>query len=91
MSLISDVRDELVRNRPNQALGERQQALEELSVKQSLMNLRTFPFVEEAMAHKKLDLYGAWFSIGRGELRWLDNDRGDFGVVPTIARKRRDQ
>lgn len=87
VSLIGDVRDELVRNHPNQALDERQQALEELAVKQSLINLRTFPFVEDAIAHKKLHVFGAWFSIGRGELRWLDNARGSFHVVPTIARK----
>jgi carbonic anhydrase len=91
VSLISDVRDELVRKHPNQTVDERQQALEELAVKQSLINLRTFPFVDEAIALQRLNLHGAWFSIGRGELRWLDNDRGDFGVVPTIVRKRRNQ
>lgn len=91
VSLINDVRDELLRNHPNQTVDERQQTLEELAVKQSLMNLRTFCFVEEAMALGRLDLHGAWFSIGRGELRWLDNDNGHFGVVPTITRKRRDQ
>lgn len=60
---------------------ERQQALEHLAVKQSLLNLTTFSFVAAAVERGTLELHGAWFSIGKGQLMWLDPDRGTFEVV----------
>lgn len=61
-----------------------QQALEHLSIKYSLDNLRTFPFVAEALKRGNLELHGAWFSIAEGELRWLDPESGEF-VAPLAA------
>jgi len=51
---------------------DRQTALEQAGVRQSLRNLETFPFIADAIAEGRLSLYGAWFSIGLGELVWLD-------------------
>lgn len=87
VALLSEVRDQLLDHRPNLSAEEHQQALEHLAIKQSLLNLATFPFVAAAVEQGHLTLHGAWFSIGKGELRWLDDERGTFDLVraPTMG------
>lgn len=58
-----------------------QEAVEHGAVGQSLTNLMGFPFVREAVERGELNLHGAWFSIGRGELHWRDAETGAFSVV----------
>ncbi|MCP5360130.1 MAG: carbonic anhydrase [Sinobacteraceae bacterium] len=58
-----------------------QEAVERRAVGQSLINLMSFPFVRAALANGSLQLNGAWFSIGRGELHWRDPATGAFAVV----------
>ncbi len=52
-------------------------ALELETVRVSLANLRTFPFVQEAEAAGRLTLHGAWFAIREGVL-WVMGDDGAF-------------
>ncbi len=58
-----------------------QEAVEHGAVGQSLKNLLSFPFVRSAIEHGGLNMDGAWFSIGRGELHWRDPEKGTFSVV----------
>jgi carbonic anhydrase len=58
-----------------------QEAVEHRAVGQSLRNLMTFPFVRGAYERGHLNLDGAWFSIGKGELHWREPDSGSFHVV----------
>jgi carbonic anhydrase len=58
---------------------ERQTALERISIRFSLANLRTFPFVAEQERQGALFLHGAWFDIATGELWTMDPESGDFG------------
>lgn len=81
VALLSNVRDQLLEYRPQLSAAERQQALEHLAIKQSLINLTTFPFVTAAIERGALELHGAWFSIGQGELRWLDSEMGTFELI----------
>lgn len=81
VSLIQDVRDELIARAPHQSQEERQRALERMAVQQSLDNLMTFPFLSEAVEAGRLKLAGAWFAIMEGELHWLDWDSGVFEAV----------
>jgi len=60
---------------------ERQTALEHISVRQSLENLRTFPCISILEGKNRLTLHGAWFDISSGELRVMDPDSGDFGAL----------
>jgi len=62
---------------------ERQTALERISIRYSLENLRTFPYVAALEKKGKLSLHGAWFDISGGELWTLDPETGDF--APTDA------
>lgn len=57
---------------------ERQTALERISIRNSIGNLRTFPYVAALEAEGKLAVHGAWFDISTGELWVMDNDSGDF-------------
>ena len=57
---------------------ERETALERISVRQSVSNLMTFPFIKGRVAEGELALFGAWFDISTGELWVMDTQTGDF-------------
>ncbi len=52
----------------------RRTRLEHLTVEQSLVNLRTFPWVRSRAAAGELVLRGAWFDIALGELHAFGDD-----------------
>ena len=56
---------------------ERQTMLEHFSVRNSITNLRTFPYVKALEDEGKLAIHGAWFDISTGEL-WVMDANGDF-------------
>jgi carbonic anhydrase len=58
--------------------GERQTALERISIRYSLANLRSFPCINILEGKGKLSLHGAWFDISTGELWVMDPATGDF-------------
>lgn len=58
--------------------GERQTAMERVSIRNSISNLRAFPFVKAQEAAGKVKLHGAWFDISTGELWVMDSKTGDF-------------
>ena len=64
-----------------------QEAVEHGAVGQSLANLMTFPFVRGAYERGELNMDGAWFSIGKGELHWRNPD--DRRVLRRRGRRRR--
>lgn len=58
--------------------GERQTALERISIRNSIRNLRTFPYVATLEKDGKLGVHGAWFDIKTGELWIMDDETGEF-------------
>ena len=79
VSIINNVRDRvLARN-----LSDNEVVLEmELEgVRQSLANLMSFPFVQEAVERGELKLQGAYFSIIQARLM-LSNHQGEFELIP---------
>ncbi len=64
---------------------ERQTALERISIRHSIENLRTFPCVSILEGRKKLALHGAWFDISHGELWTMNADTGNFTRAPFDA------
>jgi len=58
-----------------------QRMLEELAIRQSLANLRTFPFVATREKNGTLKLLGCHFSIRDGELWLLDEAEDSFRPV----------
>jgi len=59
-----------------------QRHMEYAGVRQSLVNLMSFPFVEKAVGAGELSLLGAYFSIIEGRLLFANKD-GIFEEVPT--------
>lgn len=57
---------------------ERQTALERISIRHSVANLKTFPCISILEQKGRLALHGAWFDIHSGELWVLDPETGDF-------------
>ena len=57
---------------------ERQTALERASIRSSIANLRTFPWVSILERRSRLDLHGAWFDIADGDLWTMDPTTGEF-------------
>ncbi|MFB9910560.1 carbonic anhydrase [Rhizobium paknamense] len=57
---------------------ERQTAMERISIRNSIENLRTFPYVRALEEEGKLKIHGAWFDISNGELWIMDPESLDF-------------
>lgn len=81
MSMLDQARLNVLASHQSKSQAERQQALEFAGVRQSIANLRTFPFVAAAEEKGKLNLHGAHFDIASGTLSVLNHSRGEFFKV----------
>jgi carbonic anhydrase len=77
VGIIAETRDRVVAA----AHDDPQRALEHESIRVSIENLRSFPFIAEREAAGELKLHGAFFGIARGELEVLDEANGQFVVA----------
>lgn len=84
MSLLAPVAKE-IQDSTLLTSGERQTALERISIRNSIANLRTFPCVKILEDKGKLQLHGAWFDISSGELWVMDPNSGDFSRPELMA------
>jgi carbonic anhydrase len=78
MSMLGDIPSQVESNNLLTP-GERQTMLERVSIRNSLRNLRTFPYVRSLEQEGKLALHGAWFDIATGELWVMEDTEGNFG------------
>jgi carbonic anhydrase len=78
IGLLDEARDRVVAEYGDGAEGQR--ALEQEGVKVSIENLKTFPFIREALDAGALTIHGAVFAIADGKLRALQDD-GRFEPV----------
>jgi carbonic anhydrase len=77
MSLVRPAAEQIQSN-DLMTQAERQTALERVSIRNSINNLRTFPYVRNLEDQGKLHIHGAWFDISTGELWVMDGRTGDF-------------
>jgi carbonic anhydrase len=77
MAMLAPVADEVAKY-SFLTPAERETVLERLSVRNSINNLRTFPYIREREADGRLKVHGAWFDISTGELWIMDDETGDF-------------
>jgi len=78
MSLLNAARTSALRDADGATVEAQQQALEHASVRQSLENLHTFPFIKNRLADASVRLRGAYFDIADGKLMVLDLESGRF-------------
>ena len=81
MSMLGELPSQLGQNTLMTA-AERQTAMERISIRNSIRNLRTFPYVKKLEDEGKVAVHGAWFDISTGEL-WVMDNHGDF-VRPVL-------
>lgn len=60
------------------------------SIAVSLENLKTFPFVQEALMAQKLELHGAYFDLESGEMLDYDHQQKAFRTIELAEPKRSD-
>ncbi|MEO3387267.1 carbonic anhydrase [Mesorhizobium sp. CAU 1741] len=77
MGLVAPAAETVVAN-TMMTTAERQTALERISIRYSIANLRSFPCVSILERKERLTLHGAWFDISSGELWTMDPATGDF-------------
>jgi len=82
MGLVKEAASE-IRNADVLTPAERQRALERVSIRNSLKNLRSFPCVQILEQKQRIRLHGAWFDISTGELWVMEEKTGDF-IRPTL-------
>ena len=80
-SLLSTAWTSASQEAAGETIEAQQQCLEHASIRQSLVNLETFPFVKERLAANRLRLRGAYFDIADGKLLVLDPDSGRFETL----------
>jgi carbonic anhydrase len=77
VDIISDARDKVAASQ----VDDKQAFLEHESIKVSLDNLRSFPFIAVREANGALKLHGAYFGIADGDLHVLDEASGVFNAA----------
>jgi carbonic anhydrase len=79
IDLLDEARDRISSSHGDGPEGIRAMELE--TVKVSIRNLRTFPWIGEREAAGRLTIHGAYFAISDGILHVLDEPSGEFGPV----------
>lgn len=72
IGLLDEARDKVAAEHGTGDAG--QAALEQEGVKVSIANLKTFPFIQKALAAGDLKIHGAVFAIADGKLKVLQDD-----------------
>ena len=52
--------------------------LEKISIKTSLENLKSYPFIQERINNKEINIYGSWINIGSGQIETLNFNTASF-------------
>ncbi len=81
MDIAAEARITVLKQHPNGDEDTLWRAGEMESIKVSMKNLLTFPFVKEAVEAKKLNILGLYFDIERGELWQYDESSQIFKIL----------
>jgi len=78
MSMLDEARLHVLAAHQMAPSAEKLKLLELEGIKDSIKNLRTFPFVKKEEDKGRLSLHGAYFEIATGTLSVLNHSRGEF-------------
>jgi len=78
MSMLDEARLHVLAAHQMAPAAEKLKLLEMEGIKNSIKNLRTFPFVKKEEDKGRLSLHGAYFEIATGTLSVLNHSRGEF-------------
>ena len=88
MSILDESRKTVLNQRKGRPLAELARALEMEAIRASLINLRTFPFVNTLEGKGRLSLHGAYFDIATGTLCVLNQTTDTFAHLPVFSGER---
>ena len=77
VSLLDEAREPVVAEHGSEG-SSAERAMEYAAVRQSIANLKTFPFIADKLDSGDLELVGAHFAISDGKLFTLDSENGEF-------------
>ncbi|MCC7253335.1 carbonic anhydrase [Hyphomicrobium sp.] len=78
MSMLDEARLHVLAAHQMAPAADKLKLLELEGIKNSIRNLRTFPFVKKEEDKGRLSLHGAYFEIATGTLSVLNHSRGEF-------------
>jgi carbonic anhydrase len=82
MSIAEEARDKVFSEHPGADEETRCRLGEMESMKVSLKNLRTFPFVREAIESRQMNIFGVYFDLEQGHLWLYDETTDQFNQLP---------
>ena len=91
MSLMRPAWGEVLHSSSMSTERDRERSLELCSIRYSLDNLKTFPFVKSRLKAGLLTIHGAYFDIATGELLTLNLATGAFGSLRCAIEHDREQ
>jgi len=81
MSIAEDARRSVLENHPQDSFDSQCRLAEMESIKVSLRNLRTYPFVNDAVRERQLNIFGAYFDLEKGELWAYEEPKNLFRLL----------
>lgn len=78
VQIAAPARDEVLRRWPDASREFKQRACERASIRVSLTNLLTFPFIRQRVDAGSLKLYGWYYDLENGELMQYDSEKDRF-------------
>lgn len=81
MEIIGSARDKVLERHAHLDFESQCKECELEGIKTSLQNLKTFPFVEEAISARGMNVFGIYFDLEQGQLFELDESGGEFRQI----------
>ena len=80
-SMLKDEAEKILKENEDTDIEVLAEKVEKQGIRFSLKNLKTFPFIAEAIAEERLQIHGAYFDIKTTQLYVLDQETDEFLVV----------
>ena len=87
MSIANEAKNKSLQKFPDGSVDILCKECEQESIITSINNLRSFPFISEAIQTRNLDLIGAYFDLEAGQLWYLDDSLTQFQELNIINEK----
>ena len=78
MTIAADAKNKVLEQNPSADVDHLCRECEKTSIVTSLENLRTFPFIEDAIQKRGLQLIGVYFDLESGQLSFYDDVASEF-------------
>lgn len=84
MSIAKDAKEKVLLKLPHADLQTLCKECEQESIATSLKNLKSFPFIEEAIAKRDMQIHGIYFDLEQGQLWYYDDAIDAFSEIGYI-------